>query len=308
LHANRPAPDPKEPLSARELEGLSALVSPPHICVRITELLASPRSNARAIGEVIAQDPSLTARLLRLVNSSFYGCRARIDTVSRAVAVVGHTVLHNLAIAVSAVKSFSAIPNDLVNMDTFWRHGVYCGLIAKACGVRVRVLHPERLFVAGLLHDLGSLVLYQTRPDACRETLLIAAGDEAVLHQAELEAFGFSHADLGGRLLNHWGLPEALGDAVACHHAPANARIAPMEAAILYVAEALANRSQIGAFTEHASAETAIEEGAWTTIGVRDPAALAEDLISEAGEHFMETVSLICRPRNAAARAAGPRR
>ena len=308
MHANSPASAPKAPLSAHELASLSTLVSPPHICVRITELLSSPRSNARAVAEVIAQDPSLTARLLRMVNSSFYGYRARIDTVSRAVAVVGHTVLHNLAIAVSAVKSFSDIPNDLVNMDTFWRHGVYCGLIAKACGVRIRVLHPERLFVAGLLHDLGSLVLYQTRPDACRETLLIAAGDEAVLHQAEIEAFGSSHAELGGRLLSHWGLPEALADAVACHHAPARAAVAPLEAAILHVAEALANRSQIGAFTEHPSPEVAIDESAWATIGARDPGALAEELISEAGQHFMETVSMICPPRRAGARAAGLRR
>lgn len=297
---NCATPAPINGLSARELDSLSVLVSPPHICVRITELLGNPRTNARAVGEVIAQDPSLTARLLKLVNSSFYGYRSRIDTVSRAVAVVGNVAVHNLAIAVSAVKSFSDIPNDLVNMDTFWRHGVYCGLIARACGNRVRVLHPERLFVGGLLHDLGSLVLYQTRPDACRETLLIAGGDEAVLYQAELEAFGFSHAELGGKLMAHWGLPETLADAVACHHAPSNARTAPLEAAILHVAEALANRSQIGAFTEHPSEQTALDETAWATIGVRDPEALAEELIREAGQHFMETVSLVCPPRRAA--------
>lgn len=302
---NCATPAPISGLSARELDSLSVLVSPPHICVRITELLGNPRTNARAVGEVIAQDPSLTARLLKLVNSSFYGYRSRVDTVSRAVAVVGNVAVHNLAIAVSAVKSFSDIPNDLVNMDTFWRHGVHCGLIARACGNRVRVLHPERLFVGGLLHDLGSLVLYQTRPDACRETLLIAAGDEAVLYQAELEAFGFSHAELGGRLMTHWGLPEALADAVACHHAPSNAQTAPLEAAILHVAEALANRSQIGAFTEHPSEQTALDETAWATIGVRDPETLAEELIREAGQHFMETVSLVCPPRRA---AAGSRR
>lgn len=301
MSANLAAPPPTDGLSARELDTLSVLVSPPHICVRITELLGSPRSNARAVGEVIAQDPSLTARLLRLVNSSFYGYRSRIDTVSRAVAVVGNTAVHNLAIAVSAVKSFSDIPNDLVNMDTFWRHGVYCGLIARACGQRVGVLHPERLFVGGLLHDLGSLVLYQTRPDACRETLLIAAGYEAVLYQAELEAFGFSHAELGGKLMTHWGLPEALSDAVACHHAPSAARLAPLEAAILHVAEALANRSRIGAFTEHPAEQTALEETAWGTIGLPDPETASEELILEADRHFLETVSLVCPPRRAAA-------
>lgn len=302
MSANLAAPQLKDGLSARELDTLSVLVSPPHICVRITELLGSPRSNARAVGEVIAQDPSLTARLLRLVNSSFYGYRSRIDTVSRAVAMVGNVVVHNLAIAVSAVKSFSDIPNDLVNMDTFWRHGVYCGLIARACGRRVGVLHPERLFVGGLLHDLGSLVLYQTRPDACRETLLIAAGDETVLYQAELEAFGFSHAELGGKLTTHWGLPDTLSDAVACHHAPSTARLAPLEAAILHVAEALANRSRIGAFTEYPAEQTGLEETAWATIGLPDPETASEELILEADQHFLETVSLVCPPGRTAAR------
>jgi HD-like signal output (HDOD) protein len=286
------------------------LVSPPHICVRITELLADPQSTARAIGEVIGQDPGLTARLLRLVNSPFYGFRARVDTVSRAVALVGQNAVHNLAVAVSVVRSFSDIPNELVNMDTFWRHGVYCGLIAKDCAARVGILHPERLFVAGLLHDLGSLLLYQGCPDASREALLVANGDEGVLYQAEVETFGFSHAELGGRLMTRWGLPEALADAVACHHLPAAARVAAMEAATLHVAEALANRSRIGAFAEQGSGEAAIDGAAWETLGVADPDALGADLIRQAGEHFLETVSLVCSRSRAAAtpRAAGLRR
>lgn len=293
-------------ISARELDSLSALVSPPHICVRITELLANPRADAREIGAVIAQDPSLTARLLRVVNSPFYGFRARVDSVARAVALVGHGAVHNLAVAVSAVKSFSNIPNDLVNMDTFWRHGVYCALIARACAARVRAPQPERLFVAGLLHDLGSLVLYQSRPEACRETLLIADGDEGVLYQAETEAFGFTHADLGGRLMTRWGLPAALADAVACHHAPASAELAPLEAAVLHLAEALANRSRIGAFSEQARGEAAIDPAAWIGLRVADPDAFADSLIAEADEHFMETVQLLNPPRTTPATGVAP--
>jgi len=286
-------------ISSRELDSLSSLVSPPHICVRITELLANPRAEAREIGSVIAQDPSLTARLLRVVNSPFYGFRSRIDSVTRAVALVGHGAVHNLAVAVSAVKSFSEIPNDLVNMDTFWRHGVYCGLIARACATHAPIPQPERLFVAGLLHDLGSLVLYQSRPEACRETLLIADGDEAVLYQAEIEAFGFSHADLGGRLMVRWGLPAALADAVAYHHAPAAAEVAPFEAAILHIAEALANRSRIGAFSEQSRGEATVDDIAWLVLGATDPEALSESLIAQADERFLDTVQLLTPPRSA---------
>jgi HD-like signal output (HDOD) protein len=287
---------------ASEVEALSALVSPPHICLRVAELVASPDSSARAIGEVIGQDPSLTARLLRLVNSSFYGYRAPIDSVARAVAVVGHRAVHTLAVAVSAVKSFSDIPNDLVNMDTFWRHGVYCGLIARDLAGRLHSLQTERLFVAGLLHDIGSLILYRSRPDASREVLLVAGGDEALVHQAELETLGFSHAGLGGRLLARWGLPDVVCEAVACHHTPGEARVAPAEAAILHVAEALANRSRIGAFSEDAAAQSPIDPLAWEVLGIPVPDELGDALITEAGQRFLDTASLVC-PTPASTRA-----
>jgi HD-like signal output (HDOD) protein len=168
------------------------------------------------------------------------------------------------------------------------------------------VPHPERLFVAGLLHDLGSLVLYQSRADACRDHLLVAAGDEQALWQVETEAFGFSHAELGGRLLARWGLPEAITDAIACHHAPASARVAPFEAAVLHVAEALANRSGVGAFSEQAGESGQVDEDTWRTLGIRDPDALGAELLAEASEHFIETARLVCPPpaeaRGAAAR------
>lgn len=230
------------------LDDVEGLVSPPDVCMRVFELIHSPMTGTRELAAVVGVDPNLTARLLRIANSAFYSFSRKIDTISRAVTVIGTTELYQLVLSVSAVRTFTNIPNDLVKIDTFWRHSVYTGLLARALAVRASVLHPERLFVAGLMHDIGSLVLYHQRPEAMRDILLVAQGDEEVLYQAELEHFQFTHASVGGELMERWRLPAGLVEAVTWHHEPERAQNARMEAHILHLAGHLVNESGQGNF------------------------------------------------------------
>ncbi|MFN2309596.1 MAG: HDOD domain-containing protein [Gammaproteobacteria bacterium] len=289
-HATR---DLASDLAASLLDDVSYLVSPPDICVKVFELVESNDASTQQLGEVIGRDPSLTARLLRLVNSAYFNFSRRIDTVSRAVTIVGVRELYSLVIAVSAIKSFSNLPNNLVNIDTFWRHGIYTGLIARALAKQCRVLHPERLFVAGMLHDIGSLVLYNRMPETAADLLLICDGDEGILHQAELAELGFSHADLGGALLNTWMLPETLQEAVCYHHMPGYALSAEREASIVHLADNLANRAQLGAFCEHPSLTAKADVSAWKALGVDEAQFDYDAVIGEAGVQFTETASLL---------------
>lgn len=279
-------------ISARWIGEVSGLVSPPDIYVKVFDLMESPNATAEQMGQVISQDPSLTARLLKIVNSPFYNFSARIDTVSRAIAVVGLRELYSLVVAVSAVKSFSAIPNDVVNMDTFWRHSIYCGIISRLLAKRCHVLHPERLFIAGLLHDIGNLVIYNRVPDIAKKLLASADGDEEKLYRAELDELGFTHADLGGELLKQWSLPEGLRDAVTCHHTPGRATAAEMEAAIVHIANVLANQSELGAFCEVKVPPTEIDPVAWDATRIDSESFNREEIIGEAGVQFVETASL----------------
>ncbi|MGE0384005.1 MAG: HDOD domain-containing protein [Gammaproteobacteria bacterium] len=289
LHTDNDAP--ARALAESLIADTAALVSPPQICLAVAELVQSPDCSLNKLGEVIIRDPNLTARLLRLVNSPFYGFSGKIDTVSRALMVVGLQELNNMVVAISAVKSFSKIANKLVNMDTFWRHGIYCGLVARLLARRNQVLHPERLFIAGLMHDLGSLVLYHRLPEISQDVLLAAAGDEEVLYQAEVEMIGFSHADLGALLMERWRLPETLQDAVRCHHAPAAARSARVEAAVLHVANVLANRSGIGGYCEHTVDANALDPAA---VALLTPETFDEvALLTEAGAQFSDTASIL---------------
>lgn len=276
------AQEASEMAATAVLDDLSWLVSPPHVYFRVLELIQANNTSAEDIAEVIRQDPSLTARLLKVVNSSFYSFATRVDTVSRAVAIVGTRSLQLLVTAVCALDTFAKIETNLVSMGTFWRHSFYVGLIARGLARRCRVLHPERLFVAGLLHDIGSLVLYLRAPDVSKRLLVVADGDEEALHRAELKTLGFSHAELGGDLLKSWMLPETLHKAVRCHHTPKRAGVGCFDASIVHVADGLANRSRLTAFCEQPAEVIAIEAQAWETLTQERVELNQEEVLKEA--------------------------
>jgi putative nucleotidyltransferase with HDIG domain len=275
------------------IETVKGLVSPPDVCVRVLQLARSRTASAADIGAVVACDPTLTSRLLRIANSPLYGLRGRVDSVSRAITVLGSDALVNLVVAVSAVASFSRIANNLVNMDTFWRHSLFTALIARDLARQRHVLHPERLFVAGLLHDIGSLVVYHRVPDAARTLLTAAGGDESRMEALELETLGFSHAEVGALLLESWTLPEALQDAVRWHHHPGDAPGDQSDPAIVHVAEALANHSGIGSFCEAPATDTVIDPGAWPALGMAPDALDSDAMIGSAGEQFADMAAML---------------
>jgi HD-like signal output (HDOD) protein len=273
------------------LEDVEGLVSPPDVCIRLFEIINAPTTGAREIAGIVHVDPNLTARLLRLANSAFYNFSRKIDTVSRAVTIIGTAELYQLVLSVSAIKSFTNIPNELVQMETFWRHSVYTGLLARALAVRANILHPERLFVAGLVHDIGSLVLYYQRPDEMRDILLVAEGDEEVLYQAELEQFEFSHAGVAGYLMQQWNLPEELVQAVKWHHQPEQAQKARLEAHILYLADHLVNESDQGNFMGSPKVDIQLSQQLLDVIGLDENELFFA--FEEAAEQFPSTLQAL---------------
>ncbi len=165
-------------MNAEELvKGIEHLVSLPDVCIKVNMMADSPLYSAKDIGEVISLDTDLSARLLSLVNSAFYGMRAPVETISRAVTVIGTKGLRNLVLVTSAAEIFTGIPADLVDMTEFWRYSVTTGIIAKALSTRCNVLPGERLFVMGVLHDIGRLVIYLRLPEQSRDVLLMLAAE-----------------------------------------------------------------------------------------------------------------------------------
>ena len=272
---------------------VKGLVTPPHVFLKVTELMRSSDSSAKDFESVIAVDPSLSARLLRIANSSFYSFASQVDTVARAVAVIGMRDLYSLVTAVSAVKSFSKITNELVSMDTFWRHSIMIGLVARNLAKRCNVLHGERLFVTGLLHDIGSLVLFNRLPGLSRDLMLVTKGDEELLHRAEWDTLGFTHAHVAGQLLAMWQLPSSLTGAIAAHHDPSSIEDARVDATLVQLADIFAGHSDLGGFVEGERRDRPVPSQAWEVLGVDGDNIDAEELIGDTQSQFVDTVAAL---------------
>jgi len=272
------------------------LVSLPEVCLRVGEMLEDPRTTATDLGRVIGRDTGLTARLLKIVNSAFYGFPSRIETVSRAITIVGTLELLDLILAASVVKAFSGIPTELVDMDSFWEHSLYTGVTARALAGRCRAPETERFFVAGLLHDIGALVLYQQRPRPAAEALRRARQEYEVLHEVEREIMGYDHGEVGAALLASWRLPDSLIEAVRYHHFPLEAEQHRLETAIVHLADVIA------CAVHDPAAESGrvppLEPRAWDLVGLSTD--IMESLVAEADAQFAEARAVILPSATAA--------
>ena len=222
------------------VQPVSDLLSLPDVCLRVQDLLADPHVSAAQIGEVINYDPGLTARLLKIVNSAYYGMPSRIETVERAITVIGMKDLQALVLATSAVDTFNRISTDLVDMEVFWHHSVFTGLAARHLAREAGMKRPESIFVAALLHDVGKLILYQELPEQSQQILDRCADDLTRQTVMEQELLGFDHGMVGAALLRAWSLPENLITAVRHHHEPEAAESFRVETAIVHIANAIA--------------------------------------------------------------------
>ncbi len=274
---------------AELVQSLGAIASPPITYARLVKVIAHPYCTAKKIAEVIAQDPDVTARLLRIVNSSYYSFPQRIETISHAVALVGTEQLRDLVFATAVIRKFRDIPPDLVDMESFWRHSVACGILARIIGYRRRESNPERLFVAGLLHDIGRLLIYTKLPEEGREALERARAAGELLYRVEGEILGYSHADVGSALMEAWNLPLNHQSAVRYHHAPLAASSYPAEVAAIHIADVITNALELGSSGERLVPPP--EPDVWETLGL--PIDAIAPVIEEGEKLFRGVVGLV---------------
>ena len=255
-------------MNARELvQQVDTLASLPEVCVKLNQMIESSDCSAKEMGEVIAEDADLSARLLKVVNSAFYGLPGPVDTISRAIIVVGTPYLRNLALMTSACQVFRGIPGELVNMTSFWRMGITTGVIARTLARHCGILHAERLFVQGVLHDIGRLVIFQQLPELSRDILLVANGQDDIQTLAEQDMLGFTHSEVGFELLARWRLPKSVLVAVQYHHEPYKAADFQVETSLIHMGNTLANGISRGEDLEDTLAQ--IDPLVWSTTGLK---------------------------------------
>lgn len=266
-----PPPDQPPPGPMSLIESDPKLTSLPDVFVRINEVLNDPRSTAKEAADAIGKDAGLSAKLLTVVNSAFYGFPVKVDTLSRAVTIVGSRQLTTLALGISVISIFRGLPDGLVDMRSFWKHSIGCGVVASALAGPETDVDVERLFVAGLLHDVGRLVLYRSLPRHAAHALALARSEGILLREAERRVLGFDHATLGGMLLRRWRFPENLERGVRHHHGNLSHMGMAMPA-IVHTADAVAGALGLGSSGEVYAPP--LSPAAWTTLG------LAPDRIS----------------------------
>lgn len=207
----------------RKLVGsIHCLPSVPEVYVRIIEALQEPNCPIQSIAEIIARDMALTSKVLQLVNSAFFGFARNVANVEEAVQILGVGIVRSLALSVKVFSQFEGSSFKELSVDQVWHHSLLTGALARKIAEREHAQGHviDQAFTAGLLHDIGKLILAAGCPEQYREVLIDACDNGDGVFQAEEKAFRSSHADVGGYLLGLWGLPTPLVEAVVLHHTP----------------------------------------------------------------------------------------
>ncbi len=198
----------------------------PDVLVKLNEVMDDPESSAEEVAQVISMDPSVSANILRIVNSAYFGLQVRVGSINLAVSIMGFKMTKKVALkaaifSVFAKNAGSKIPH--FDPNRFWKHSIYTGTLARGLGKKSEIFsghHPEDLYICGLLHDIGRIILLENATEAFSNVLETALTSGRSLIELEQEILGYTHADVGSVLAIKWYLPEDLTIAIRYHHSP----------------------------------------------------------------------------------------
>jgi len=258
----------------------------PDIVMKIQQVIKDPNSSAYDMAEVISMDAGLSSTILKIANSAFYNFQSEVDTLYRAVAILGTQQLGTLTHGIKIIDAFKGVSAGIVNMQSFWKHSITCGINARIIAYYKGMRSSERLFMAGLLHDVARLVLHSYASTISIYTLVKARQSGRLVRDIEKETMQVDHADIAGMILNKWSLPLSLEDTIRHHHAPAAAADS-MEASIVHLADVLANAIGIGSSGEFLVPP--LDPAAWDTIGL--PTDVLPVIVNEGDAQIAEVLS-----------------
>ena len=260
----------------------------PSVVFELNEVIANPMSSAEHIAQVVNRSPSLTALLLRIVNSSFYGFPSKIDKVSHAVTLIGTREISGLALGISILSIFKNIPKEMIDMYSFLKHSLACGILSRILAAQKNFGHTEQLFVSGLLHDLGRLILYLYFSKESLSILSRSRNNHKLLYEEEQDYLGCDHAHVGKELMAQWKLPLILENNVLYHHRPSEAQ-QPIPATIVHVADIIVNSLGIGSSGERFVPP--LDTAAWENLTL--PLSSFDTVIGQATHQFYTLESIL---------------
>jgi putative nucleotidyltransferase with HDIG domain len=228
------------PISRSRIENINALPTVPGSFKSISSFLEKPSVSLEKIGHLISQDPALTTKILKMVNSAAYGFPGRISSVSHAVMLLGLNVVKGLLLGVSVFEIMEKM------MSGLWAHSVGCAIAAREIAGKLKIKDPEEISVAALLHDIGKVIMILEYQKEYEETIKEAAAEECLIYDAEKAFFTETHTAVGMWLAEKWNFPRNLVEVISYHHTPQLSRLAVKETAIVHLADTLVRARGIG--------------------------------------------------------------
>lgn len=232
--------------SAQELvQSCSTVFTLPEIYFRVRDVVDNHESTMDDLANALKLDPAISARLLKIVNSPFYGFPRQIDTITRAVNLIGMQAVSDLVTATTVGRTFSGMTTELMDLSAYWRKSVLsalmAGKIAKACNIE----DSERFFIEGLLRDIGHLVLYQAIPQRAQAALVESGNLGTSLAEVEQSSIGCDYTDVGAELIRSWGMPVQIEQAVRHQLNPNDAGEFALHASIVHLAGVIADHREL---------------------------------------------------------------
>ena len=217
------------------ISDLICLFSLPEIYLRIRELMEDEHSELDDFARVLITDPNLTASVLKVVNSAYFGFTGQIESIPRALNLLGIGPLHDLVLSISAVGCLS-MPNDVIELSRFWRRSIYCAVLSKLIGEDKKIKDAGNLFVIGLLHEIGHLLFFFKFPDQSKAALRESEHSHRLLYETEQDLFTIHYGQAGQLLMKAWNLPQKFQVITEFHPEPKKASQYSLETAIVHIA------------------------------------------------------------------------
>jgi HD-like signal output (HDOD) protein len=276
------------------LENVSTIPTLPVVIEKITRLLQNPQTSAEELGKAITTDQALASKVLKLVNSAFYGFPGKISTITHAVVILGFSTVKNIVLTASIFDVFAknVSRQSSFNLEKFWFHSIACGAASQCIARHIGYSEKEECFIAGLIHDVGKIVLCNYFPEEFEQVLLNTTQMDCLLYESERTVLGITHEDIGGIVAARWNLPLNLQSAVKYHHSAPMGKDVSLITGIVHVADIFVRAMDYG---NGGDAKIPIlSEQVWNNLGLQTKSiqSIFEDIDNDVdkAEVFMQII------------------
>ena len=276
--------------TAQELvENCTNLHTLPRVYLEVKKVIDNPESTMADLSRAISIDPAMTATILKLVNSAFYAMPRKVETISRAVGILGMQPVHDLTLAVAVTRAFGRLKQQVMSMDVFWANSFFSGLVSRELARRCFLVDSERMFVEGLLREIGHLILYAQLPELAEQALRESAQTGTPIHIVEQHIVGFDFTEVGQMLVETWQLPKNFGVAIRHQHNPKETQDHGFEAALLNMANALTEGFQSP--NGYMDWQSLVARESWTLTGLHED--ILKECMLEAGKQLSNMLDIM---------------